>query len=251
VIAFLAAIIAGILPERTWGGLESRLPLRRAACLSGVATLSLGFFLGFDGFLTFIARTADANNAWMLRTLSLETNEAARTAAALVPYQFSALSLFAFLFLTPLGLLCVYLVASGSVRAVSAFVDDPRGDFVLSFVYWAAKATRAKVRQDRARVGRERREGPETPDVLQTGDWAGLTGVDYVVLASRRKPEWTEGAIILTSAEWYRLGAPFDIQTPAGVRTAYPLRKMDTVEVVRRGIRYELPRLARRHRKED
>ena len=39
------------------------------------------------------------------------------------------------------------------------------------------------------------------------------------------------------------LGVPFDIQTPAGLRTAYPLKKMDTVEVVRRGIQYELPRL--------
>jgi hypothetical protein len=32
----------------------------------------------------------------------------------------------------------------------------------------------------------------------------------YVPLASRRKPDWAEGTIILTSAEWYRLGAPFD-----------------------------------------
>jgi hypothetical protein len=36
---------------------------------------------------------------------------------------------------------------------------------------------------------------------------------------------------------------PFDMQTPAGLRTAYPLKKMDTVEVVRRGIQYDLPRL--------
>ena len=54
------------------------------------------------------------------------------------------------------------------------------------------------------------------------------------------------GAIILTSTDWYKLGVPFDIQTPAGLRTAYPLKKMDTVEVVRRGIQHELPRLPRR-----
>ena len=45
------------------------------------------------------------------------------------------------------------------------------------------------------------------------------------------------------AADWYKLGEPFDIQTPAGLRTAYPLSKMETVEVVRRGIQYELPRL--------
>jgi hypothetical protein len=69
---------------------------------------------------------------------------------------------------------------------------------------------------------------------------------DYVVLASRKKPDWTAGAIIITETEWYKLGVPFDIETPAGLRTAYPLSKMETVEVLRRGIRYELPRLSRR-----
>ena len=52
------------------------------------------------------------------------------------------------------------------------------------------------------------------------GDWAGLTGVDLVVPSARRKPEWNAGAIMM--------------------RTVYPLTKMDTVEVVRRGILYEL-----------
>ena len=69
---------------------------------------------------------------------------------------------------------------------------------------------------------------------------------DYVVLASRKKAEWTAGAIIMTSTDWYKLGTPFDIDTPAGLRTAYPLTKMDAVEVLRRGIRYELPRLVGR-----
>lgn len=93
-------------------------------------------------------------------------------------------------------------------------------------------------------MAREKQEGRERPDVLQTGAWAGLD-VDYLVIASRRKPEWDPGAIILTSTDWFRLGVPFDLETPAGMRTAYPLKKMDTVEVVRRGIQYELPRLSR------
>ena len=79
--------------------------------------------------------------------------------------------------------------------------------------------------------------------MLRTGDWAELHGVDYVVLSARRKPDWHAGAIVLTSTDWYRLGVPFDMETPAGLRTAYPLTKMETVEVVRRGIQYELPRL--------
>jgi hypothetical protein len=59
--------------------------------------------------------------------------------------------------------------------------------------------------------------------------------VDYVVLAARRKAEWNPGAIVMTSSDWYKLGVPFDIRTPAGLRTAYPVKKMETVEIVRRG----------------
>ena len=83
---------------------------------------------------------------------------------------------------------------------------------------------------------------------MRTGEWAGVPEFDYVVLAARKKSEWDTGAIILTSSDWYKLGAPFDMETPSGLRTAYPLKKMETVEVVRRGIQYELPHLPRKHK---
>jgi hypothetical protein len=47
----------------------------------------------------------------------------------------------------------------------------------------------------------------------------------------------------MTSGDWYRLGVPFDMQTPAGLRTAYPIKKWESLEAVRRGIEYTLPRL--------
>ena len=162
----------------------------------------------------------------------------------------AALTVIEFIFLTPLGLLATYLVVSGTGRVMAAWADDPHGDFVLTAIDWAAVSTLAKRRRDRERLARERREGPLARDVLETGAWAGLEGVDYVVLSSRRKPEWDPGAIVLTGEDWYRLGVPFDVETPSGLRTAYPLTKMETVEVVRRGIQYELPRLSPRARAE-
>ena len=78
--------------------------------------------------------------------------------------------------------------------------------------------------------------------MLRTGEWAGLD-VDYIVLTARRKAEWEPGAIIMTNSDWYRLGVPLDVETPAGLRAAYPLKKLESVEVVRRGIQYELPHL--------
>ena len=207
---------------------------------SGLITFFGGVAIGLVGFFRFATHQADANNTWMLQQLA--DPHGAGDSAALVPYGMSMLTPLMYLF-TPTGLLALYLVVSGSARGISAWFEEPRGDPLLSTVDWAAATLAAKRRGERRRTTRERLEGPEAPDVLRTGDWAGLPGVDYIVLSSRRKPEWNAGAIILTSAEWYRLGVPFDLETPMGLRTAYPLTRLDTPEVVRRGIQYELPAL--------
>jgi hypothetical protein len=239
---WLFAVAAGLLPRRLWPWLEQWLPIRRAAAASGLVTMLAGFFTGFNGFLKFAGQLAGANNDWMLRRLAAPP-AAGDAAVGLVPYGMSVLTLFIFVFFTPAGLFTLYLTASGALRAISGFFDDPHGDPLLTGLDWAASTMIAKNRRERRQIARERLEGIERPDVLQTGAWAGLPDVDFVVLASRRKAEWEPDAIILTSSDWYRLGVPFDIQTPAGLRTAYPLKKMETVEVVRRGIEYELPRL--------
>ena len=243
-VEWIAAVLVGIAPRRWWPSLERHLPMRSAAAVSGVATFAGGFFYGFAGFMSFATKLAGANNDWMLARLNGPVSPGDE-AVGLVPYGISVLTLFIYLFFTPRGLFSTYLVASGALRAISAYLDDPRGDPVLTGVDWAAVTMFEKNRRERRQIARERLEGSATPDVLQTGAWAGLPDADYVVLASRRKAEWTAGAIILTSSDWYKLGVPFDMQTPAGMRTAYPLKKMETVEVVRRGIRYELPRLVR------
>ena len=168
--------------------------------------------------MMFATRLAGANNDWMLARLNgpiAPGNEA----VGLVPYGISVLTLFIYLFFTPRGLFSTHLVVSGSLRAISAWVDDPLGDPILSTAGWAAVTMFEKNRRERRQIARTRLEGRDAPDVLQTGAWAGLPDVDFVVLAARRKAEWNAGAIILTASDWYRLGAAFDIQTPAGLRT--------------------------------
>ena len=231
---FLAAA-----PRRLWSRLESYVPVAAAAVAGGILTFFLGFAIGIPAFFEFAAGQASANNAWMLEHASIPGTG---SSAALVPYGLSVLTLFIFVFFTPTGLLSLYLVMTGALRGFSAWFDDPRGDPVLSGIDWAATTLFRKNKREREHLARKKREGPERPDVLRTGEWAGLPGVDYVVLASRRKAEWNAGAIIMTSQDWYRLGAPFDLDTPTGIRTAYPLTRMEAVEVVRRGIRYELPK---------
>jgi hypothetical protein len=240
-LSWMAALLLGAAPRRVWPAFERHVPLTRAAAAAGAVTMLAGFFAGVGGFLDFATRTAGANNSWMLRTLA----SGGPDSAALVPYGVSVLTLFIFLFLTPLGWLSCYLTASGFLRAVSGWLDDPRGDPLLSIIDGAAISFAEKRRRRRSRETRERREGTEARDVLVTGGALGL-GADYVVLASRRKAEWTAGATIMTSDQWYRLGEPYDLETPAGLRTAYPLTKFDTLEAVRRGIEYELPALSGR-----
>lgn len=237
---WLVALVVAAAPRRVWPSLEPHVPLHSAAPAAGILTFGAGFAVGIPGFFEFASRQAAANNAWMLRQLA---SAGADTSSPMVPLGMSLLTLFVFLFFTPTGLAALYLVTSGALRGISAWFDDPHGDPLLSGLHWAATTLLRRNRDERQRLARERREGPAAPDVLRTGAWAGLTGVDYLVLASRRKPEWNAGAIILTSGDWYRLGAPFDLETPSGLRTAYPITRMDAVEVVRRGIRYELPPL--------
>ena len=246
---WLAGVPLGILPRRVWRWVDPPVPMAGAAFPSGLATLAAGFALGLDGFLTFAARTASSQDSWMINTLARPNLPINPQNVALVPYGTSVFTFFGFIFLTPLGLFSLYLMASGAIRAVSAWFDDPRGDFLLSAIAGATAAGATSVSRQRRRAARERREGPDAPDVLRAGAWCGLD-VDYVVLAARRKADWTKGAIILTRTDWYRLGTPFDMETPAGLRAVYPLKKMETVEVVRRGIEYNLPRETRAPGKE-
>lgn len=238
-------MLAGVLPRRLWPALEPHLPIRSAAAVSGGLTLVAGVAVGTRGFFAFATELADANNTWLLAHLAgpPSTYDAS---AGLVPYGVSLFTFFLFVFFTPAGLLALYLTASGTLRGVGAWFDDPHGDFVLTWLDWTMRTISDRNRRERRQLARERLEGADAPDVLRTGEWAGLPDADFVILAARRKAEWTAGAIILTTSEWYRLGVPFDLQTPVGLRTVYPLKKLDAVEVVRRGIQYELPRLRTR-----
>jgi hypothetical protein len=241
IVSWLVAVVACALPRRVWPRVERTLPLRLAAPAGGLVTCGAGCAIGIVGFFTFASQLADANNTWMLNMLS-KAPTSADHAVGLVPYGMSVITLFLFLFFTPAGLLSIYLTGSGFVRSVAAWFDEPIGDPILTGIHAATTRLVSKHRAKSSRAAREELEGAEVPDALYAGDWAGLD-VDYVLVASRRKPEWHAGAIVMTSEEWYKLGVPFDKQTSGGLRTVYPLKKMETVEVVRRGIQYELPQL--------
>jgi hypothetical protein len=247
----LLALPASLLPRRLWDGrLLEPLPLRQAVPLSGLLTSLAGLVAGFRWYLAFVQRAADAavNGAFEYSARQMRHElPATRELTTWDLQSFSIIWLATFL-VTPAGLFALYLVVSGIVRAVSGLFEQPGGDYLLTGADAATRRGLAWRRTRRAESRREESEGPAVPDRLFTGEWAGLTGVDYVVVASRRKAGWTRGTFVVTSDKWYTLGEPFDLQLPQGLRTVYPLTEQRVTEVLRRGVQYELPVLSRSER---
>lgn len=216
-----AAVLAGALPRRYWARLD--LPIAERATLAGVVTLLAGCALGITGYFAYLARV-------------LET-------AFFVPSPYMMVAFFGYVFFTARGLFSLYLVGSGLARAISAWIDEPFGDPLLT----AIDSLTARARQSASTRASQRRrlaaEGADEPDRRYAGEWAELPGVDFVVVAARRKAGWTSGTFVITPDGWFTLGEPFDRPLPQGMRTIYPLTTLATMDVMRKGVAYELPPL--------
>lgn len=244
-LRFVAATIAGVVPFRHWRDLEPHVPVSRAALASALATFLLAAVIGIPGYF----RHAEANAGRAIDLTLQATGWRPAESGAAPPSDATAganwaasfLSLFTFAFLTPIGLFTSYLGLTGLFRVVSVAAGEPRGDPVLTVIDAAGvRLWRASVAR-RARRIREALEGPEVPDRLVPGRAAGFPDADFVVVASRRKPDWEAGVFVITQDTWYRLGTPVERQLPGGLRTLYPLTELLDFEVLRRSVRYELP----------
>lgn len=231
---FMLAILLATLPVRYWPALEERFPVHRAAWLSGLVAMLAGFAIGIPGFIAY---------AWETAGQTTDVFMAAHGDDVLLPGSGMA-ALPVFLLTTPLGLFSLYLTGSGFLRAVAAYVaDDPRGDFVLTAIDTSVRRLVGGHRSARARAAREALEGPEMRDRLVRGAQLGRPDVALVLLSSRAKDGWAPGAYLVGGdGAAHRIGMPFDVETPAGLRTAYPLSPLTTLEPIRHAIAYELPR---------
>lgn len=233
----LAAIFLANLPVRWWGPFEDRFPLHRMAWVSGLVMMLTGFAIAIPGFLRFMEEAAHGFNAAIGANPDLGIRSSGWGMAALP----------IFMFATPTGLLSTYLGFSGFLRGASAFIaDDVRGDLILTGLdAWVLKVWRRTDAFDKRRR-REALEGPAVPDRLVTGQSIGRPDAELVVLASRAKTDWKKNSYLVTSeGQAYRIGTPFDFTLQAGMRTAYPLTELKTLEVIRHAIPYDLPPLWR------
>lgn len=241
----LVAIPAALLPKRYWASLPS-LPIHKAALVSAVVTIVASAVIGLGGFLAYNERVGREASRLIVKVAEAQLQRTLPNDSSLnsAPLGIAALTPIAFAFFTPVGLFATYLLASGFARATSCIVDEPFGDPILTGIDAVVRRVAGNARDSRRRRAREHAEGSEVPDRLYPAEWAGLADADFVVVASRRKPEWDKGTFVITSDKWYVVvDEPFDMQVPDGLRTVYPLKEHTTHDVMRRGVPYELPPL--------
>jgi hypothetical protein len=242
---FIVAMFAAVLPKRWWHELEEHLPVRQAAVMSGLVTFLVAVAIFIPAFLNFAQANAGHAVDLMLEATGWRPPATDTGPVSVETAQTSWLagfpSIFVFALFTPLGIFSTYLAITGLLRAVSAFVDDARGDPLLTTIDTLVARFRSRGKDQRATEARRRLEGDEVADLVITGAAAGLRGAELVVVASRQKDGWEAGTILITQEKWYRIGSPVERDTPTGLRTLYPLNEAGEMEVLRTGIQYDLP----------
>jgi hypothetical protein len=127
---------------------------------------------------------------------------------------------------------------------MSAAAGEPQGDPLLSLADHAARRLAARASHRRFASEREQLEGPFAPDALVPGRQLGFPDAELILVASRRKPGWQRGLVLVTVLKRYRVGEPFDRFFRDGLRTLYPLNELPGAEVMRRSVAYKLPLLS-------
>ncbi|MDP2053334.1 MAG: hypothetical protein Q8L75_06850, partial [Acidobacteriota bacterium] len=220
-LAALAAILVGAVPRRYWAAID--LPLSQFATPGGLVTLVAGCAFGITGYFAHMAQVMES--------------------AFFVPSPYMMVGYFGYLFFTPRGLFSIYLVGSGLARAVSGWIDEPFGDPILTGGDSLVRHLRGTAVTRTTERERLAAEGANEPDRRYPAAWADVPGADFVIVAARRKAGWTPGTFVITDEGWFTLGQSFDRPTPNGLRTIYPLTVLQTLEVLRKGVPYDMPPL--------
>lgn len=244
----IGAIAAALLPVRYWSSLDAWMPVTSSAIPSAILTFLAGAAVGVRGFLEHASALASVHNELMLEAATTAQGGGVTTA---LPVAMNSLAMFTFLFTTPAGWASMYLCLSGFVRGLSVVTLEPRGDPILSLLDWTAAQTSRTWRMRRAAAERLALEGPEVPDRVVPGARVGLPAAHLVIVASRRRPDWDAGTVVLTQHGAYRIGSIEERQLHGRLRTLYPLTEHMDLEVFRRTVQYELPPEGGSHEREE
>lgn len=250
-IAFMAnavrgalGIVAAMLPARWWPWLDRYVPATACAPVAGILTLAAASLIGLFGFLAYAKQLSSDNldAGWAVAQQNPQHDDKIGIFLRSGPMAFTAFALPLFLFTTPLGLFSLYFAVSGALRSIAPVIEgagfgDPLLTAIDKLVLGGARRGRARVEQ----MQREELEGPALPDRIMSAAQLGIAQADFVIVASRPKPDWDKGTVVLTGDGAYRVGT-IEERTIAGrLRTLYPLTAHTDHEAFRRVVRYELP----------
>lgn len=217
-VRFPAALALAMLPRRLWSRLDELAPVSKVPLASSVAGFLAGVAIGIPAYLVFVDEGGAA---------------------------FRAATVLLFVLTTPAGALAAYLAATGALRALAAVAGDPHGDPLLTWIDRAVQTRRRQAAASRQHEMREALEGPEMPDRLLDGPTAGFPDAQWVVVASRRKLDWTDGTFVVAADKWYRLHQPVERQLGVGLRTFYPMSEVTDHGAIRRWVAYDFPPVSR------
>src|SRR5438105_13829867 len=122
---WLAAMPLSLAPRDVWRRFDARFPTERAVAPSAILTVFVGCAIGIRGFFAFAAMQAGLSNDWMLAQLAKPVTPM-ESSLGFVPYGISALTLFIYVFFTPIGLFSLYLAVSRALRPACVIADDAR-----------------------------------------------------------------------------------------------------------------------------
>lgn len=236
----LAGICAAMLPARLWPDIDRTLPVSESAFIASLLTFLAGAAVGIPGFLNHAIEQASINTQAMLDAATSQAS-GAQFVDSSMSVGMTSLSLFTFLLLTPKGWATMYLGLTGLFRTVAAGLDEPHGDVLLSVADGLVVRGFRKERARRTRIAREVLEGPEIPDRVVPGAQVGLPDALLVVVASRRKPDWDAGTVVITPGSIYRVGTIVERTIRGRLRTLYPLTEHKDFEAFRRTVHYDMP----------
>jgi hypothetical protein len=208
-----------------------------------IATLLTGFIVGGVGFIHFVRQVASDNNDLMLEAARRQ-NEGTLGGPDVTtagPVALTSIAPLAFVIGTPIGALSAYLLVTGLVRTIAGVVREPLGDPIVHGTIRLLRWERTRRSRRREAGVRESLEGPEVADRLVSAERLTMDDAELVVVASRGKPDWTEGTILDCGDRYFRVGVPVERMLPGGLRTLYPLRSQPDAGVFRRLVRYDLP----------
>jgi hypothetical protein len=235
IVRFVVGVVATLLPARYWTRVNARgIPV--FPVLSPLICLAAGLVIGLPHIYRHLLVSASSAQ----RMVAIAGSSDERTAVAQAQ-TLSLLSAIGVVF-TPLGFLSIWLTLSAAARLLGAYLGEPFGDPAVSGVDWLARELRRRASAALSAIRTRARYGRHETDRVMDAAACGVGDADVVVIASRPKPGWTAGAVVLTEDGYYALLRPFEVVVDGHQRIGYPLVRKRDFEIVRKVFRYDLRR---------